>query len=147
MCTIDYGTPGQCLFIIWTNAGILLIGTLGTNFGGILIEIYKIAVKKMYFKLSFAKWRPFCFGLNVSWLKIKFKITVWYKHHTRLNTVTFTNITHTLVTVWIHIRLKSHCSKVIVLMQIFADNTFHIISHKPIHPPRTTFLNLSNNGV
>ena len=26
--------------IIWTNAGILLIGPLGTNFSEILIEIY-----------------------------------------------------------------------------------------------------------
>ena len=30
------------------NAGILLIGPLGTNFGGILIEIYKFSSKKMH---------------------------------------------------------------------------------------------------
>ena len=32
-------SPGQCQAIIWTNAGILLIGPLGTNFSEILIEI------------------------------------------------------------------------------------------------------------
>ena len=34
-------SPGRCQVIIWTNAGILLIGPLGTNFGEILIEIQK----------------------------------------------------------------------------------------------------------
>ena len=29
-------SPGQCQAIIWTNAGILLIGLLGTNFSDIL---------------------------------------------------------------------------------------------------------------
>ena len=32
--------PGRCQAIIWTNAGILLIGALGTNFSEILIEIH-----------------------------------------------------------------------------------------------------------
>ena len=35
-----YGlSPGRRQAIIWTNAGILLIGPLGTNFIEILIEI------------------------------------------------------------------------------------------------------------
>ena len=51
--------------IIWTNAGILLIGSLGTNFSEILIEILKVSFKKMHLKVSSAKWRPFCLGLNV----------------------------------------------------------------------------------
>ena len=33
-------SPGRRQAIIWTNAGILLIGPLGTNFNEILIEIY-----------------------------------------------------------------------------------------------------------
>ena len=33
--------------IIWTNAGILLIGPLGTNFSEILIEIHGFSFKKM----------------------------------------------------------------------------------------------------
>ena len=32
-------SPGRRQAIIWTNAGILLIGPLGTNFPEILIEI------------------------------------------------------------------------------------------------------------
>ena len=44
---------------IWTNAGILLIGTLGTIFSEILIEILAFSFKKMRLKVSSAKWRPF----------------------------------------------------------------------------------------
>ena len=36
--------------IIWTNAGILLIGPLGTNFNEILIKIHKFSFKKIHFK-------------------------------------------------------------------------------------------------
>ena len=68
-------SPGQRQAIIWTNAGILLIGTLGTNFSEILIEIRIFSFKKMGLKLSPAKWRPFCLGLNV--LRVK--------HHVHLN--------------------------------------------------------------
>ena len=32
-------SPGRCQAIIWTNAGIFLIGPLGANFGEILIKI------------------------------------------------------------------------------------------------------------
>ena len=58
-------SPGRRQAIILTNAGILLIGPLGTNFSGILIEIQTFSFKKMRLKVSSAKWRPFCFGLNV----------------------------------------------------------------------------------
>ena len=51
--------------IIWTNAGILLIRTLATNFNEILSEINTFSFKKMRLKMSSAKWRPFCLGLNV----------------------------------------------------------------------------------
>ena len=50
---------------IWTNAGILLIGTLGTNFSEILSEIHAFSFKKMHLKTSSAKRRPFCLGLNM----------------------------------------------------------------------------------
>ena len=33
-------SPSWCQAIIWTNAGVLLIGSLGTNFSEILIEIH-----------------------------------------------------------------------------------------------------------
>ena len=48
-------TPGRRQAIIWTNAGMLLIGPLGTNFGEILIEIYKFSLKKMHLKMSSRK--------------------------------------------------------------------------------------------
>ena len=58
-------SPGRRQAIIWTNAGILLIGPLGTNFNEILITIHTFSFKKMHLKMSSAKWRPFCLGLNV----------------------------------------------------------------------------------
>ena len=57
-------SPGRRQAIIWTNVGILLIGPLGANFSEILIEILTFSFKKMRFKVSSAKWRPFCLGLN-----------------------------------------------------------------------------------
>ena len=57
--------PGRRQAITWTNVGILLIGPLGANFSEILIEILTFSFKKMRFKVSSAKWRPFCHGLNV----------------------------------------------------------------------------------
>ena len=58
-------SPGRRQAIIWTNAGILLIEPLGTNFSEILIGIPTFSFKKMHLKMSSAKWRPFCLGLNV----------------------------------------------------------------------------------
>ena len=58
-------SPVRRQAIIWTNAGILSNGTLGTNFSEILIEILTFSFKKMRLKVSSAKWRPFCLGLNV----------------------------------------------------------------------------------
>ena len=62
---LDNGlSPGRRQAIIWTNAGILLIGPLGTNFSENLIEILTFSFTKMRLKVS-AKWRPFCLCLNV----------------------------------------------------------------------------------
>ena len=58
-------SPGRRQAIIWTNAGILLIGPLGTNFSEISIKILTFSFTKMRLKVSSAKWRPFCLGLNV----------------------------------------------------------------------------------
>ena len=52
-------SPGRHQAIIWTKAGILLIGPLGTNFHEIFIEIHTFSFKKMYLKISLAKWRHF----------------------------------------------------------------------------------------
>ena len=47
--------PGRCQAIICTNAGILLIGPLGTKFNEILIKIYTFSFKKIHFKMSSGK--------------------------------------------------------------------------------------------
>ena len=56
---------GRRQAIIWTNAGILLIGPWGTNFSEISIKILTFSFTKMHLKVSSGKWWPFCLGLNV----------------------------------------------------------------------------------
>ena len=81
-------SPGQRQAIIWTNAGILLTGPLGTNFNEILIKILAFSFKKMHLKVSPAKWRPFCLGLNVltHWGLVMIEICIrpldndWFQH-------------------------------------------------------------------
>ena len=79
-------SPGRCQAIIWTNAGIMLIGPLGTNFSEILIEICTFSFQKMHLKMLYGKWRPCCLGLNVlkyHWcLFLRFKLTIfrhWFR--------------------------------------------------------------------
>ena len=48
-------SPGRRQAIIWTNAGILLIGPLATNFSEILIGIQTFSIKKMHSKMSSGK--------------------------------------------------------------------------------------------
>ena len=57
-------SPGRRQAIIWTNAVISLIRTLGTNFSEILDEIHSFSFSKMHLKMSSAKWRLFGLGLN-----------------------------------------------------------------------------------
>ena len=58
-------SPDRRQAIIWTNAGLLLIGPLGTNFSEILIQILTFSFKKMHLKVLSVKRRPFCLSLNV----------------------------------------------------------------------------------
>ena len=58
-------SPGRRQAIIWTIAGIMLIGLLETNFSEILIEIYTFSFKKMHLKMSNGEWWPSCLGINV----------------------------------------------------------------------------------
>ena len=58
-------SPERRQAIIWTNAGILLIGPLGTNFNEILIEIQTFSLKKICLKMSSVKCCSFRLGLNV----------------------------------------------------------------------------------
>ena len=57
-------SPGRRQAIIRTNAGILLIRPLGTNFSEFLVKILIVSFKKMHLKVSSAKRRPFCICLN-----------------------------------------------------------------------------------
>ena len=58
-------SPGRRQAIIRTNAGIWLIGSLGTKFIEISIEFLTSSCKEMCLKVSSAKWRLLCLGLNV----------------------------------------------------------------------------------
>ena len=58
-------SPGRHQAIIWNNAGLLLIESLGTNFSEISVVIQTFSLKKTHLNMSSAKWRPFCLGLNV----------------------------------------------------------------------------------
>ena len=71
-------SPDRRQAIIWTNVGLLLIGPLRTNFSEILIEILTFSFKKMRLKVSSAKQRPFCLGLNVLTI---IKMLLHIEHH------------------------------------------------------------------
>ena len=74
-------SPGRRQAIIWTNAGILLIGPWGTNFSEILIGIHTFSFNKIHLKMSSAKWRLFCLGLNVLMNQLNFDhahAVAWY---------------------------------------------------------------------
>ena len=75
-------SPDRRQAIIWTNAGLLLMGPLGTNFSEIWIEILTFSFKKMRLKVSSAKWRLFRLGLNVLMYHLRIqalvaKYSVW----------------------------------------------------------------------
>ena len=76
--------PGRRQPIIWTNARILFIGPLGTNFSEIIIKILTFSFKKMHLKMSSAKWRPFCLGLNeLNGRHIFWPVFRWYSMYPR----------------------------------------------------------------
>ena len=56
-------SPGRRQVIISSNAGIVLIVSLGTNFREILIEIYTFSYKKMLLEMSSEKQPIFRFGI------------------------------------------------------------------------------------
>ena len=45
--------------IVWSNAGILLIGHIGKNFNEILIEIHIFSFEEIHSKISSGKWQVF----------------------------------------------------------------------------------------
>ena len=78
-------SPERCQSIIWTNAGILLIGPVGTNLNEILIEIQTFSLKKIRLKMSSAKCCSFLLGLNVliEWCKdkLQWNTECWICNH------------------------------------------------------------------
>ena len=58
-------SPGGRQAIIWTNAGMLVIGSLRTNLSEILIRIQTFSFKKLHLKMLSVKWHPFCLSFNV----------------------------------------------------------------------------------
>ena len=62
-------SPGRRQAINWTNAEMLLIGPLGTNFSDILIVTESFSFKEKHLQMSAGKCRPFCLGLNVFTLR------------------------------------------------------------------------------
>ena len=83
---LDNGlSAGRRQAIIWTNAGILLIRPVGTNFSEILIKIQTFSLKNIRLKMSSMKCYPFRLSLNViMWsqyiCKHWFKISYWFQH-------------------------------------------------------------------
>ena len=72
----DHGlSSGRHQSIIWTNAGVLLIRSWGTNFSEILIKICISTSQRMHLKMLSAKCCPSCFNLNV--------LNVWPYGHAR----------------------------------------------------------------
>ena len=89
-------SPGRRQDIIRTNAAVLLIWTVGTNFSEILSEIHIFSFKKMHLKMSSAKWWQFCLGLKVLMLNVwgrscpvRLQIDQSHKSHNAMDTCTF----------------------------------------------------------
>ena len=82
-------SPGRHQAIIWTEAELLLIEPLGTNFSEILIEIHTFSLQKMHLKISSGKWRPFCLGLNeLRWTSVvdaECNSAIYQYFHPKLN--------------------------------------------------------------
>ena len=74
-------TPVRSQAITWSNAALLSIGPLGTNFSEILVEILIFSLKEMRFEMSSAKQRLFCSGrdeLNNLRIKVITCLPTWH---------------------------------------------------------------------
>ena len=94
-------SPGRRQDLIRTNAGILLIWPLGSNFSEIWIGIQTFSLNKIHTKMSFGKCRPFVPGLNVlrlTTLCIRHATVVAYKYTSEQRAVAFEVIT--VITLW-----------------------------------------------
>ena len=94
-------SPNWYQLIILTNAGLSLMGSPGTNFNEILIEIYTFSIKKIHLKMPSEKWRPFCVGLIV--LKLRdwhFSFLICYEITANLSHLTCGGISKSTVITW-----------------------------------------------
>ena len=84
-------SPERRQAIIWTNAVILLIGPLGTNFSEISIEIQTFSLKQICLKMLSVKCCPFRLSLNIitqhctqAWMTLKkaehqgLTLSIWF---------------------------------------------------------------------
>ena len=94
--------------IIWTRADLWLIGSPGTNFNELCIKIRIFSFMKMRLKMSSAKWRTFCPGLNVlNRASRRFHCTSmpcllmsWPMHHQAINTLQRCHERHGISSHW-----------------------------------------------
>ena len=125
-------SPGRRQAIICTNAGILLIWSLGANFNEIISEINR---KKMHLKMSSGKWRPFCLCLNV--LRSHFvsiSVTGWQynRRHSGDNESLYPRFNEVERGVyWYHLVRLSVCPSVdrivsALYLQQYSSDPFHI---------------------
>ena len=114
-------SPERHQAIILTSAGILLIGPLGTNFSEISIKIQTFSLKKIRLKMSSAKCRPFCHGLNVLICVSGYQATnhdclTWTGNHFHLQCFNY------LMLLW----MKPHYLVISIQMSITNDVLHHI---------------------
>ena len=109
--------PGQHKAIIWTKAGLLLIGPLRTNISEILIGIYTVSFSKMHLKILSGNWQPSCLNLSVlngnTIMKYALHVIQWY-----LNSNPFGNLCNSTQSIlpihWnIYISLRGDNSRVL----------------------------------
>ena len=77
-------SPDRRQAIIWTNAGILSIGPLGTKLSEILIGIHIFSFTKMHLKMSSGTWQPSCLGPN---LPERTKVRPWGRLRVRIHSI------------------------------------------------------------
>ena len=121
-------SPSRHQAIIWTNAGILLIRPFGTNFSEILIKIHIFSFKKMHLKMSSAKRRPFCLGLNVITAT---EVTLWvHSTFSRLQQLQYVNNGVAVVLCWaINIQIFLYCilSNGVIFVHLHCTFLIHFV--------------------
>ena len=119
-------SPGRRQAIIWTNAGISLTGPLWTNSSEILIGIQTFSFKKMHLKMSSAKWRAFCLGLNDCLPKVNQHLNGTENHnqrHAKWNHVSSCSAYDTDIVIFVIIIISSSSS----------PSRYHLYRHRYNH--------------